>query len=188
MVPVSTLPPAPSERGSGSPDAHAWGIGRVLTVMTVLALVGFWIWILAGGPERANPDRVDDRVVVAKVDGLCKSAERAIDKLPAAHDSSSPIARAAVVDQASGIVQQMVDGIEADAPRAGADGVRFRGWIRDWRTYIRDRRDYARRLRGNPRSQFLLDTNKAGDSVDRVITNFADINDIPACDAPGDVG
>ena len=85
------------------------------------------------------------------------------------------------------LLDQLIDRIEADAPRTGDDAIRFRGWIRDWRTYLKDRREYTRQLRRDPGARLLLDVNKAGDSVDRAITNFADINDSPSCDAPGDV-
>jgi hypothetical protein len=163
-------------------------VGRVLTVLTILGLVGFWIWILSGAPSRNNPDRVDDRALVAATARRCKVAMKAIDRLPPAAQTRTATERAAVVDEATSLLDRMIDGIEADAPRSGDDAIRFRGWIRDWRTYTHDRRDYTRRLRRSPRAKFLLDVNKAGDSVDRVITNFADINDIPACDAPGDVG
>lgn len=171
--------------GSGS---RSWTVGRLLTVVTVLALVGFWIWILSGAPKRANPDRVDDRALVATTQNRCKEAIQTIDELPAAADTHTAKARATVVDEATTVLDQLIDRIEADAPSAGDDAVRFRGWIRDWRTYLGNRRDYTRRLQHNQRAAFLLNVNQAGDSVDRAITNFADINDIPGCDAPGDVG
>lgn len=157
-------------------------------MVIVLALVGFWIWILSGAPKRDNPDRVADRALINTTARRCKEAVDAIDKLPAATDSHTPRARAAVVDQATTILDRLVDRIEADTPTTGDDTIRLRGWTGDWRTYLRDRRSYTQRLRHDPRAKFLLDVNKAHDSIDRAITNFADINDIPACDAPGDVG
>jgi len=160
----------------------------VLTVLTVLGLVAFWIWIFSGAPSRNNPDRIDDRAFVTTMRGRCTSALDQINRLTPASDSRTAADRAAVVDHATTILDGLVDRIEADAPRTGDDAVRLRGWLRDWRTYLRDRRDYTRRLRSNPRAALLLDVNKAHDSVDRVITNFADINNSPSCEAPGDVG
>jgi hypothetical protein len=159
----------------------------VATVVTVLALVGFWIWILSGAPSKNNPDRVDDRTLMTTTRNRCKQALKAIDALPPAAETRTAVARAAVVDEATTILDQLIDRIEADAPRTGDDAVRFRGWIRDWRTYLTDRREYTRQLRRDPGARLLLDVNKAGDSVDRAITNFADINDSPSCEAPGDV-
>lgn len=186
-VTVSTSPPTRADVTAPEPDRRVWTVGRVLTALTVLALVGFWIWIFSGAPSRNNPDRVDDRALVATTHTRCKVALKTINALPPAADTHTATARAAVVDQATAILGRMIDRIEADAPRTGDDAIRFRGWIRDWRTYLADRRDYARRLRGDPGARLLLDVNKAGDSVDRAITNFADINDMPSCEAPGDV-
>ena len=64
----------------------------------------------------------------------------------------------------------------------------MQGWVSDWRTWIQDRRRYTAALRADPRAQFLVSTNQAGDSIDRPIKNFADINDIPECAPPLDVG
>lgn len=163
-------------------------VGRVLTVVAVLVMVGFWAWILSGAPRRANPDRVADRRYVASLAGRCRAAGRSIDALPAAADTRTAAERADVVDQATSILTRLVDRIEGDAPRSGDDAKRITGWVRDWRIYLRDRREYASRLRVDEQTKFLLDPNRAGDPIDRPIKNFADINDMPACDPPGDVG
>ncbi len=158
------------------------------TVVAVLAMAGFWIWILSGGPRRANPDRVSDRSLIAADHDRCKAAVKAISALPPATESRTATARAVVVDRATTILDRLIDHIQNTSPRSGKNAVRMRGWTRDWRTYLRDRRRYTERLRRDPRARFLLDVNPAGDSVDRVIKNFADINDMPSCATPGDVG
>lgn len=160
----------------------------MLTVVIVLALVVFWIWIFSGAPSRNNPDRLDDRSFVTATAQRCKATAKAIDALPPARSAPSAQARAQVIDQATVILSRMVDRIESDAPTGGDDATRMKGWVRDWRTYLANRQDYAQRLHRNPGARFLLDVNKGHDSVDTAITNFADINDMPACDAPGDVG
>ncbi len=187
-MPVSTRPPATPEPAAPADSGSTWTVGRVLTVLTVLGLVVFWIWILSGAPSRNNPDRIDDRTFVTAMRARCTTALNEINHLTPASESHTAAARAAVVDQATTILDGLIDRIETDAPRSGDDAVRLKGWIRDWRTYLGDRRDYTRRLRSNPRAALLLDVNKAHDSVDRAITNFADINDSPSCEAPGDVG
>lgn len=186
-MPVSTRPPATPEPAAAGESGRTWSIGRVLTVLTVLGLVVFWIWILSGAPSRDNPDRIDDRAFLTTMRDRCTVANKAINHLTPAAESPTAAERADVVDQATAILDRLIDRIEADAPRTGDDAVRFRGWIRDWRTYLANRRDYTRRLRANPSARLLLDVNKAHDSVDRAITNFADINDSPTCEAPGDV-
>lgn len=62
------------------------------------------------------------------------------------------------------------------------------GWIGDWRKYLANREDYAKRLRTEPNAQLLLDRSKLGDSVDKTIQIFSQVNEIPSCDTPGDVG
>ena len=62
------------------------------------------------------------------------------------------------------------------------------GWIGDWKKYLANREDYAERLRTEPNAQLLLDRSKLGDSVDKTIQIFSQVNEIPSCDTPGDVG
>jgi hypothetical protein len=52
----------------------------------------------------------------------------------------------------------------------------------------RQPRDYAKRLRTEPNAQLLLDRSELGDSVDKTIQIFSQVNEIPSCDTPGDVG
>lgn len=183
---ATTSVPPPATR-TEDPGRRAWGVGRVITVIAVLGMIVFWIWILSGAPKRANPDRLDDRALVARLQDECRVLKR-IDDAAQAAETPTPGERAVVVDRATSTVDQLVDGFDREAPERGDDGVRMRGWIRDWRTYVGDRRDYTQRLRRDRRARFLLDVNRAGDSVDRALKNFADINDMPECDPPGDIG
>ena len=188
-MPVTTRPPTtPNVGRSARASRHAGRSAGWRPSSTVLALVGVLDLDPVGRTEQEQPGSGRRPTLVGDDSPTAASAAlKAIDALPPAVDTHSAVARAAVVDQATTILDRLVDRIEADAPHTGDDAVRFRGWIRDWRTYLRDRRDYTRRLRATRGPRLLLDVNKAGDSVDRAITNFADINDIPACDAPGDV-
>lgn len=93
-----------------------------------------------------------------------------------------------MLDQANVLLSAMVDDLEADAPRTGDDASSVKGWLKDWRTYISNREDYAAQLRIDKNARFLLDANEAGDPVDRPIEIFADLNEMPDCATPGDVG
>jgi len=182
------LAPSLADPGADAPTSNGWTVGRVLTVVAVLVIVGFWAWIFAGGPEKANPDYLSDRTFAEWAQDQCAATNRRIDDLQPARDAPSAAERATVIDQASDELTLLVDDLEAKAPSSGDDATRMQGWVRDWRTWIQDRRRYAVALRADPRAQFLVSTNQAGDSVDRPIKNFADINDIPECDPPLDVG
>ena len=161
---------------------------KAIMVMAILGMVAFWAWIFAGGPTKANPDFLGDRAYAARTATRCQRMVDEINRLPPAATSHTAPQRAAVVDQATAIITSTVDEIEATAPRSGDDALRLHGWIADWRTYLRDRRDYTVRLRQKPRAQLLFDKNPAGDPIDQPIKEFADVNDIPSCDPPGDIG
>ena len=99
-----------------------------------------------------------------------------------------PTGALAVIVEANALVAAFVEDLEADAPTEGDDGTSMAGWIGDWRTYVADREDYVVRLREDPEARFLVDETDFGDSVDKTIEIFADVNGIPDCATPGDVG
>lgn len=181
-------PPGVSEADVEQPTSVRWRISRVVVVVVILALVGFWAWILAGGPSRDNPDRLEDRAFVERTHARCQQLRTDLQSLPNAEFLDTATERAEVLDDATAMVSETVDDIEADAPTDGDDATSTRGWITDWRLYINNRSDYAQRLRSDPSARLLLDESRLGDSVDRTIEVFADVNDMPDCATPGDVG
>ena len=184
-MPLKTAPPPEVDQ----PLGMYWKLWRVLAVLAALAIALFWIWIFTGGPKKANPDRLDDRAYVSRTEDRCQQLLVDLNALPPAQDSKTATARADVLDQANGMVSKMVGTIEADAPRTGDDGKSLRLWFADWHTYLQDREDFADRLRTNPDAKFLLSENaELKDSVDKTIEVFADVNDMPDCATPGDVG
>lgn len=180
--------PIPDEAEADQPLAMRWTIGRVATVVAVLAMVGFWAWIFAGGPQKENPDRLDDRAFVARTEKRCRALRSDLKALPNAAVLTDAADRAELLDDANALVTGMVDEIEADAPERGEDAASVSGWITDWRLYLADRADYADRLRRDPEAQLLLSRSELGDSVDKTIEIFAQVNDMRDCATPGDVG
>ncbi len=172
------------------PMAMRWSVGRVLAIAVSLALVVFWIWIFSGAPARPNPDRLDDRAFVARAEARCQQLLDDLGELPGPGEFGSADVRADVLEEANVLVAAMVDDLEADAPRTGDDAVRLEGWLGDWRTYLADRADYVERLRVDPEAKLLISINpKLQDPVDKTIQIFADdVNEMPACVTPGDVG
>jgi hypothetical protein len=87
------------------------------------------------------------------------------------------------------MVAAMVDDISEGAPTTGDDGKSLKLWFADWRTYVQDREAFADALRTDPDAKFLVSENaELHDSVDKTIEIFADVNDMPDCATPGDVG
>lgn len=183
--------PAPIEvTAASSPRRKARSlVGRVMAVTLILATVVFWVWIFSGAPKRSNPDRLTDRTYVERSLKRCLELRRDLDELPDARTATGAAERATVLDRANVLVSAMVDELEADAPTKGDDGRRLRGWIDDWRTYVKDRDEYADALRSDPGARMTVSENAAlSDGVDKTIEVFADVNDMPDCATPGDVG
>lgn len=180
--------PAAPEREVEEPLGMTGTALRAVAVIAALAMVLFWAWIFSGGPKKQNPDYLDDRAYVTRSAERCRQLIDDLKALPNAEAASTAKQRADVLDQANELVSGMVDDLESTAPRTGDDAKSLKGWIADWRTYVENREDYARRLRTDPGARLLLDANPGGDPVDRPIEVFADVNDMPDCATPGDVG
>jgi hypothetical protein len=162
--------------------------GRGLAISAVVIMVIFWIWIFSGAAKRDNPDYLQDRTYAAALEKQCQGLRDQLAELPNAADQASQADRADVLDDANVLVGRFIDEVAAEAPTSGDAAVSVKGWLADWRTYLGDREDYAERLRTEENAQLLLSRSKLGDSVDKTIQIFTQVNDIPACDTPGDVG
>lgn len=179
-------PPAPEQDG---PYRMGFTWGRGLAIAAVVAMVIFWIWIFSGAPKRDNPDYLQDRAYAEALEDQCQGLRDQLAELPNAADMTSQAARADVLDDANVLVGQFIDDVAAEAPKSGDAAVTMKGWLADWRTYLSDREDYADRLRTEDNAQMLLSRSTIGtDSVDKTIQIFTQVNAIPACDTPGDVG
>ena len=162
--------------------------GRILALVAVIAMVMLWVAIFAGYFNKDNPDKLQDEAYVAQLEEQCQGLRDDLDTLPNAADTTSAAERADVLDDANVMVGDFIDELEAGAPTSGDAQISVEGWIRDWRTYLANREDFADRLRTDPGAQLLLDRSELGDSVDKTIQIFSQVNEIPACDTPGDVG
>ncbi len=168
-------------------DSSSWSAGRIAAVMTVLAMILFWLWIWSGAPAKDNPDKLQDKAYVATLEKRCTAMKKAVDALPDAQTTPDHVDRAAVIVQANEILTDFVADVRADAPTTGDAGKTMRGLLHDWDTYISNREDYARALRDDPKARLLLDESKLGDSVDKTILIFSQVNYLPDCATPGDV-
>jgi len=176
------------ERETDEPLAMRWSIGRVAAIITGLTIVIFWAWVFSGAPARTNPDRLADREYAASLEDRCQQLRNDIRVLPNAVTLDDLDQRLDILTQANGLVAIFIDDVEAGAPTTGDANKTVTGWIADWRTYLANREDYARRLQTDPDARLLLDLSPLGDSVDKTIEVFADVNMIEVCATPGDVG
>lgn len=164
-----------------------WGAGRILAVLVAIGLALFWIWIFAGGPKKQNPDYLNDRAWATRAEQACSSAQSAIAALPGAETTPDHVQRARVVDQGSDRIEAMIDRLDKAPPSNSTDMKLVDQWTDDYRSYLASRRDYAARLRTDRTARLLLDE-KFRQPIDDVIATFAEVNNIPACKPPGDVG
>lgn len=178
-------PAAPEQDG---PYRMGFTWGRGLAIGAVVLMVIFWIWIFSGAAKKDNPDYLQDRAYAESLEERCQALRDDLEDLPNAADLTTQDQRADVLDDANVLVGQFIDDVAADAPKSGDASISMKGWLADWRIYLSDREDYADRLRTEENAQMLVSPSKLGDSVDKTIQIFTQVNDIPACDTPGDVG
>lgn len=171
------------------PMSMSWTAGRVIGVLVALVVALFWGWILTGGPKKANPDELTDRAWVDATIERCEVMLDGLDAIPSAAATANNVERAAFVREANEVVAVMVDTTAAD-PLATADEQEIVDkWIADWRIYLDDRALYADAVEEDPGAPFQITENEElGRGVDDTIRTFADVNDMPECRPPGDVG
>ena len=168
--------------------ASRWTAGRVLAVVTVVLLVSMWGYVLylAFGPGRQPPpDRLDDPAFATQAQAICEAAHDDVDQLPLAIDAEDAAERATIVAEANERFTAMLDELEAITP-TGEDGAIVTAWIADWRTYLGDRAAYVDALRSDPGAQLLV-TAKDREQVTEFIDAFSADNRMIACATPIDV-
>jgi hypothetical protein len=168
------------------PAARAVTPGRVAAVAVVLALALLWIYVLAQRPERVA-GTLDDPAFAAAAQPICLETVQRLAALPPAFEVPDGAARADVVEAADAELAAMLDRLEAIAPTEGRDAAMVREWLDDWRIHLGDRADYARRVREDGTARFYV-TAKDRDQITDPIDHFAEVNRMPACATPGDLG
>jgi hypothetical protein len=180
-----SAPPTPA---APAPPRRGWSASRVAVLLTVVLLVTMWGYVLylAFGPGRqAPPDRLADPTFATEAQAICEAAHDDVDQLPRANDAEDAAQRATVITQANERFATMVDDLEAIAP-SGEDGDIVSQWLADWRIYLRDRADYVEALRKDPEAQLVV-TAKDREQITEYIDAFSADNKIIACATPIDV-
>ena len=176
-------------------------LGRGLGAAFVVASFSFWAWAFSPWARSENPARLDDRAFAAWADQRCARAQAAIDALPTARQAASPRQRADQVDRGTREASALVADLRAAATALPGDSKRdkppdsalVRDWLADWDAYVADRRAHAAKLRGADRDtpdrelRFLLSAVTAGGVYTERMDGFARLNDMDACQVPGDL-
>jgi hypothetical protein len=94
--------------------------------------------------------------------------------------------RGDIVDQATDIVERMIDDVTAVRPSDPKGQAIVPDWARDYRTYIQDRREFADDLRRGKHEAFA-ETAVDGIPISEKLTVFAGDNRMPDCAPPVDL-
>jgi hypothetical protein len=178
-------PPRPA--GAPGPGGRRATVWTALGVVVVLAVVLMWIWIFSGAARKANPDHIDDRAWAESAEETCAATRERIDDRSSSAGRQDPDARADAIDASTDDVETMLADLRDPLPESDADRSVVEPWLDDYAQLVEDRRTYADAVRVNPDARFLT-TEKFNDPLDRVVQTFAEVNDMPSCIPPGDVG
>ena len=210
-----TEPGAPGEPGEpadplttgSAPDtgqpARPWRIiGRWLAATFIVGSFAFWAWAFSPWARSENPARLDDRDFASRAEERCGRVRAVIDALPTARQAQSRAERAGQVDMGTAEVESMVEDLrgmaessltQASDGSGPSDTELVAAWLDDWQTYIADRRNHAERLLSASEAtpdrdlRFLLVDMTEGSTYTERMDGFARLNDMDACQIPGDV-
>jgi hypothetical protein len=178
---VDDAPPAPPKR-------NVW---RIPLIVIVIAFAAFWVWALFFASKEAV-NKIDDREWAERAESICAAAE--LQRLELTNneefDPDDPallIAHADLIDQATDIIEQMLDAVVARPPADDKGAAIVPLWEADYRTFIQNRRDYTANLRaGNadPFHEAAVD----GIPISDKLEHFSGDNEMPSCAPPHEQG
>lgn len=168
----------------GDERGPAWR--RYLIGLVVFAMVVMWGYALFG-PRSEAPGSLSSAEFSSRAEPICADARTAVDELPHAFETEDPNDRADVIDEANGHLTAMVRQLRAVVPSEERDATMVTEWLDDWDVLITDRQRFADTIRIDRTARYL-ETEKAGNHLSEAMTRFAEINEMPTCADPGDVG
>jgi hypothetical protein len=163
---------------------------RGLIIVAVAGLATFWVWALFFASKEAV-NKIGDREWAERAEAICGSAEarraELVDerRLDAA-DRAMLAERAAIVDQATDIVETMLDDVVAVAPVDDKGLAIVPQWEADYRTYLENRRAFTERLRSGENAPFT-EAAVEGIPISEKLEQFAGDNEMPSCAPPHDL-
>lgn len=169
-------------------DSPGRGLRVGLVTTAVLVLVVAWLYILFFYRPAKQIDELTDRKFPVAAERICAATMEQVDALPIASMAANPKERGDTVATANAALADMVDELRAVQP--GGDTPEDRGvreWVGDWQQHVEDREVYATDLQSGEDARFLEST-KGARQLSRAIDSFAQVNKMPSCETPEDVG
>lgn len=187
-APTPEITDVPTE---GEADDRPSGRRRLaLTAAAAFTVITFGLYIYAFFfyDPGLLIDELADRTFPNAAEKVCAAAEAQLQRLPVSNTSRTADERAAVVEQANNILQDMVTQLRPLVPQGqGQVTTGVDEWVSDWERYLQDRVAYADGLRGDPDTRFV-ERRKGNRQISLAIDSFAQVNRMDSCTTPGDVG
>ena len=177
---IDSDPPA-----SRRPKGRRARPSRLILVTVVAGLIGMWFYAFLLAPS-GNPDRMEDRTWPTSAERRCAEARDAIDALPPARDSGSPLERSDHLEEGTEILETMVSDLGSLPGGSAGDRDLVARWLEDWEVYLSDRQAHVERQRSEGDVRPLLSALPDGSSMLERMNGFARVNDMESCLDPGD--
>ncbi len=163
---------------------------RNVIVVAVVGLAAFWVYALFFASKEAV-NKIDDRAWAARAESICEVAQSERDQLldERVLDAENPAMlaeRAAIVDEATEIVEAMLDDVVAVTPADDKGRAIVPQWEADYRTYLENRRVFTEQLRDGENEPFT-ETAVDGIPISEKLEQFAGDNEMPSCAPPRDL-
>lgn len=181
-----TLPVAPK---------HNWFV-RIVLILICAALVVMWVYYFVFASDKGVYE-MQDSSWREKASPICVAAQAErvalVDTEGGYISNPTPeqmLQRADIVDQATDIIEQMLNDIVAIPVNNGDDRLRLATFEENYRIVVADRRRYSATLR-ELKLQPYNETIVGGGPVSNVVLDFtAGVkgNDVPECSPPGELG
>lgn len=159
------------------------GLAAIVTALAVM-----WVYAFFLSP-RESINRVADRQWSTRAEQVCFQARLDLAQLSDTRRIASKedlLIRAQLVEQATTILDQMLNGVFATTP-ADPKGLAISGmWRDDYVTYLTDRREYIELLRSGQNPPFA-ETRVDGIPLSEKLGTFARANDMDSCAPPIDL-
>lgn len=163
---------------------------RAVLGLICLGLAAFWVWALFFPPTKESVVLISDSSWSERAEGICREANLSRDELmdltridDAGTDALAR--RADIIDEATEIVEGMVDEILVVRPTGTEDARLVETWEKLYRTLIDDRRLYADELRAGTNDPFAETMIES--PVSSYLNDFATGNRMLSCKAPMDL-
>ena len=174
---------------------HNWFV-RIVLIVVCVALAAMWVYYFAFASD-TGVYQLQDTSWREQASPICVAAQAKRGELVDTDEGyiSNPtpeqfIQRADVVDQATDIIEQMLNDIVAIPVNNDDDRLRLATFEENYRIVIADRRRYSATLR-ELKLQPYNETIVGGGPVSNVVLDFtAGVkgNDVPECSPPGELG